>query len=74
MFAVFKDQLSVDENLFHACGILMRLLESGVVLNRRRVKDQYVGKIALAQKAPIPQRQVGGGKPTGAVYCLFETE
>ena len=60
MFAVFKDQLSVDENLFHACGILMRLLESGVVLNRRRVKDQYVGKIALAQKTSIPQRQVGG--------------
>ena len=44
---------TVDENVLHANGILMRILEGRHVANLRRVKDRDVGIEALPQDSPI---------------------
>ena len=37
---------AVDEDVAHAGGILVRLVEGGAVGDRRRIEDREVGKIA----------------------------
>src|SRR5215475_14043825 len=51
VFAVFQDLRAVDEDVFHADGELMWLLESGAVGDGLWVEDDYVGEIPLLQKS-----------------------
>ena len=55
-------RFSVDKNVLYTGGILVRLDEGGVVLNRIWIEHHHVGKKALFE-APAPvQTQVVGGQ------------
>src|SRR5260370_9036545 len=59
MSTIFKNLNAGDENLFHANGILMRLLISRLVDNGFRVEEDDVGEVAFLEESAVVQPQVG---------------
>src|SRR5262245_2008414 len=46
VLAVPQDLLSVHEHVANTGGVLVRLVEGGMVLNGRRIEDHDVGEVA----------------------------
>ena len=61
MLAVAQSDRAVDEDVAHAGGVLVRLLEGGVVGDGRRVEDDDVGEVA-GREAPAVA-QLRGSRP-----------
>src|SRR5215470_485520 len=51
VLAVPQHLLSVHEHVANAGGVLVRLVEGGMVLNGRRIEDHDIGEAAWSQPA-----------------------
>lgn len=60
MLAVFKHLNAVDENMFHADCVLVRIFVRRLVCNRFRIKYYHVGKVPLPDKTATFEAQVCG--------------
>ena len=63
VFTVFKNLHAVNENVFHANGVLMRLVERRAIGNRRRIEHNHIGKHSLFKKTAMIEAEIGGGQP-----------
>ena len=60
VFPVFNHLVTVDKNVMDASGIVVRILESRMVLNSRGVKDHHIGEKALDESPPVANADIVG--------------
>src|SRR5262249_30022766 len=69
--AAVDDAAAVDEQVAHAGGVLVRLVEGGAVAERLRVEHHHVGVVTRPQVAAVLQpqdvRRQAAGTPQGGL-------
>ena len=60
VLAAMEDQLSVDQHIADAGCILVRLIKRGMILDRCRIEDDNVRKIAGLQQASLTDAKIVG--------------
>ena len=70
VFAILQDLHTVDEDVFHSDGILMRFLESGAISNCRRIEYNDVGKHSFLEKSAMIQTKIGRGQCTQSTHSF----
>ena len=60
MLALIDHLGTIDEDMHHAGGVLMRLLKGGVILNPVRIEYHNVGIIALYEGTPFSDPEIAG--------------
>ena len=58
VLAVPEHLLAVDEYVQHACRVLVRFDEGGVILNGFRIEDDHVGEEAFFQLAATVDSEI----------------
>src|SRR5438128_9488547 len=63
VLAILDDLYAVNENVFHANGVLMRLVERRVIGDRRLIEHDHVREHSLFKKTAMIEAEIGGGQP-----------
>ena len=58
MFTIFQNLDAVDENMFHADGVLMRFVEGCAVCDSRRIEDNHVSKHSFLNEAAVIETEI----------------
>src|SRR6185436_15693011 len=58
VFAILEDLRPVYENVFHANRVLMRLLKSRAIGNRRRIKHNHIGKHSFLEETAMIETEI----------------
>ena len=58
VLAVLENLDAVDENVFHADGILMRLVEGCAVRDCRRIEDDHVSEHSFPNQAAVIEAEI----------------
>src|SRR6188474_1440209 len=74
VLAVFEHLHAVDEDVLHAGGVLVRLLEGGVVGDRRGVEDDHVSEHAFLEEAAMVEAEIAGGQGAETSHSFGERE
>ena len=61
VFAILEDLHAVNENVFHADRVLMRLLKSRAIRNCRRIKHNDIGKHSFLEKTAMIETEICRG-------------
>ena len=61
LLTVFDYLDTVNENVFHARRVLLRLFERRVIGNGRRIKHDHVGEHSFFQKSAMIEPEIGCG-------------
>ena len=64
MLAITENLYAVDKDVYHPGGILVWVVESGVILNLGRVKDHHVGQVTLPEHATALNAEIFRRKGT----------
>ena len=72
MFAVSENLHAVDEDMHHASGKLMRLVEGRVISDFAWVEDHHVGKMPRLERAALVEAQIPGRQRCNSADGLFE--
>ena len=62
VLAILQDLHAVDENVFHPDRVLMRLLESRAIGNRRRIEHNDIGKHSFLEKTAMIETEIRRGQ------------
>ena len=74
VLAAIEHDRPVDDHVLDAGGVLVRLLERGVIDDTRRVEDRDVGPQAGTQQAAIELADLGGVRRRHLAHGLLEPE
>ena len=64
----------VHENIFHPDRVLLRLRKGGAIGNRRRIKDNDIGKHSFLEKTAMIEPRFVGGQRAQAAELLRASE
>ena len=74
VLAVAQHLHAIDEHVAHAGRVLVRLLERGVILDRRRIEDHDVRQHALGEPPAVLDAEVLGGQRGQSADAFFERD
>jgi len=63
MLAILDHLNAVNENVFYAHGVLMRLLERRAIGNRRGIEHDHIREHSFFNKTAMIEAEISGGQP-----------